>query len=52
MPLTFSGTHLIPERPPGSPQIRLWEVRLKLFCGDVFNVCTLLDMKQEPRWAV
>lgn len=52
MLLTFPGTLPIPERLPGSPQIPLWEVIFKSFCGDVFNVCTLLDIKQESHWAV
>lgn len=48
MLLTSVGTHPIPKRSPGSPQIPFMEVIFKLSSGDVFNVCTLLDIKKSP----
>lgn len=48
MLLTSVWTHPIPKRPPGSPQIPFMEVIFKLSSGDVFNVCTLLDIKASP----
>lgn len=48
MLLTSVGTHPILKRPPGSPQIPFMEVIFKLFSGDVFNVGTLLDIKESP----